>query len=128
MEPVSNADKLDLNKIEESIQQRLVDYPFLKAELKSVTELGLKYQEENRKLREEIDREKSEWLEVMRREQSERRELLQAIQSIQQERDKLVAGLQVMICSKDKWYVNMTSMQDYAAKLLEDIGVGEERT
>lgn len=49
--------QLDVDKIEESIQRRLLEYPALKlelkvkdAELKSVNELGLKYQKEQDKL------------------------------------------------------------------------------
>lgn len=60
---------------------------------------NLKLLEENRKLREGLDREKSEWLEVMRREQSERTELFKAIQSIQQERDKL----QLAVTEYESW-------------------------
>jgi hypothetical protein len=78
----------------------------------------------NRRLREELIYEKSR-----NETYSNGVKLLEhQLQSIQQERDKLVKGLQVMANSDDKWYVVITPMQEYAARLLEDIGVGEERT
>lgn len=50
------------------------------------------------------------------------------IQRLQQERDKIIEGLRDIAESDDDWYVGSVPMREYAARLLKEIGVGEERT